>query len=63
VALTARATDLLIVLIERRGQVVEKDELLQLLWPDTVVEENNLTVKSRRCARRWPPDRLSGVTS
>lgn len=32
------------MLVERRGQVVEKDELLSLLWPDSVVEENNLTV-------------------
>lgn len=44
VALTPRALDLLFVLVERRGQVVEKDELLSLLWPDSVVEENNLTV-------------------
>ncbi|MBI1763672.1 MAG: winged helix-turn-helix domain-containing protein [Acidobacteria bacterium] len=44
VALTPRALDLLFALVERRGQVVEKDELLTLLWPDSVVEENNLTV-------------------
>ncbi len=44
VALTPRALDLLFVLVERRDQVVEKDELLSLLWPDSVVEENNLTV-------------------
>ncbi len=44
VALTARAIDLLLVLIERRAQVLEKEELIQLLWPDTTVEEGNLTV-------------------
>ncbi len=44
VVLTPRALDLLLTLIERRDQVVEKDELLNLLWPDSVVEENNLTV-------------------
>lgn len=44
VALTPRALDLLFALVERRGQVVEKEELLGLLWPDSVVEENNLTV-------------------
>ena len=33
----------LLVLVERRGQVVEKDELMKLLWPDSFVEEANLT--------------------
>jgi DNA-binding winged helix-turn-helix (wHTH) protein/tetratricopeptide (TPR) repeat protein len=44
VALTAKAVDLLLVLIRERGDVLEKDELLRALWPDTVVEEGNLTV-------------------
>ncbi len=65
VVLTARATDLLIALIERRGQVVEKDELLQLLWPDTVVEENNLTVNVsalRKALAAGPGERRYIVT-
>src|SRR6058998_1013680 len=33
----------LLILVERRGQVVEKDELMKLLWPDSFVEEANLT--------------------
>lgn len=40
---TARAFDVLVELIERAGQVVTKDELLNAVWADTVVEENNLT--------------------
>ncbi|MEO6595245.1 MAG: winged helix-turn-helix domain-containing protein, partial [Planctomycetota bacterium] len=44
-ALGARAFDLLLVLIELRGQVVSKDELLRRVWPGLVVEENNLTVQ------------------
>ncbi len=36
--------DLLLILVERSGTVVEKEELMNLLWPDTIVEENNLTV-------------------
>jgi len=43
--LGSRAFDLLRVLIERRGQVVTKDELMLLVWPGLVVEENNLTVQ------------------
>jgi TolB-like protein len=45
VALGARAFDLLIVLMDHRDRVVGKDELLELVWPGTEVEENNLTVQ------------------
>jgi Tol biopolymer transport system component/DNA-binding winged helix-turn-helix (wHTH) protein len=38
-----KALDILLVLIEKRGQVVEKDQLVSRIWSDTVVEENNLT--------------------
>ena len=33
----------LLVLVERAGETVSKDELLSQVWPDTAVEENNLT--------------------
>lgn len=39
-----KAFALLLVLIERRERVLEKDELRQTVWPATTVEENNLTV-------------------
>ena len=42
VRLTPKAFDLLLVLVEARGRTVEKDELFKKVWPDTVVEENNL---------------------
>jgi DNA-binding winged helix-turn-helix (wHTH) protein/pimeloyl-ACP methyl ester carboxylesterase len=44
-AIGARAYDLLICLIERRDRVVSKYELLELIWPGLVVEDNNLTVQ------------------
>lgn len=44
VVLGARAFDLLVCLIEHRDRVVDKGELLDLVWPGVVVEENNLTV-------------------
>ncbi len=44
VQLKGKACELLRVLVEHRGEVLSKDELMKLLWPDTVVEENNLTV-------------------
>jgi DNA-binding winged helix-turn-helix (wHTH) protein/TolB-like protein len=42
VPLTAKAFDTLAILIRRRGEVVTKDELIHAVWPDTIVEENNL---------------------
>jgi Tol biopolymer transport system component/DNA-binding winged helix-turn-helix (wHTH) protein len=40
--LNLKAFEILLALIENRGQVLEKNELLQRVWPDTLVEENNL---------------------
>lgn len=40
---TAKAFDVLAVLMERAGEVVTKDELLNTVWADAIVEENNLT--------------------
>lgn len=44
VVLGGRALDLLCVLVAARGQVVTKDQLLSQVWPDVVVEENNIQV-------------------
>jgi DNA-binding winged helix-turn-helix (wHTH) protein len=44
VRLPSKAFEILLVLLEANGRLVEKDELMQRVWPDTVVEENNLTV-------------------
>lgn len=42
VALHGRAFEVLVYLIEHHPRVVGKDELLAAVWPDRVVEENNL---------------------
>ncbi len=42
VSLTPKAFETLCVLVERHGRLVTKDDLLQQVWPDVVVEENNL---------------------
>jgi predicted ATPase/DNA-binding winged helix-turn-helix (wHTH) protein len=44
VKLGARAFDVLLALIDRRDRVVSKNELLDVVWPGLVVEENNLQV-------------------
>ncbi|HEY6119522.1 MAG TPA: tetratricopeptide repeat protein [Pyrinomonadaceae bacterium] len=42
IPLVPKAVETLVALIERRGKIVSKDELLEAVWPDTVVEESNL---------------------
>src|SRR5712692_3521972 len=42
VALPPKAVDTLILLVERQGQTVLKEELLERVWPDTFVEEGSL---------------------
>jgi DNA-binding winged helix-turn-helix (wHTH) protein/tetratricopeptide (TPR) repeat protein len=44
VPLKPKILDLLRYLIERRGQLVVKEELMKEIWPDAIVEENNITV-------------------
>src|SRR5215475_12501851 len=43
IPLTPKATEILLVLVKHAGQLVEKDELLKEVWPDTFVEEANLS--------------------
>ena len=43
VPLTLKACETLLVLVEQHGHIVEKTELMHRIWPDAVVEENNLT--------------------
>src|ERR671934_713214 len=43
VPLKPKVFDTLLVLVENRGRVLDKDELMSRLWPDTIVEEANLT--------------------
>lgn len=42
VVLTPKALETLLVLVERHGRLVTKDELFRLVWPDAFVEDNNL---------------------
>jgi DNA-binding winged helix-turn-helix (wHTH) protein len=43
VALAPKVIETLLALVERRGTLVTKDELMARLWPETFVEESNLT--------------------
>jgi DNA-binding winged helix-turn-helix (wHTH) protein len=56
VALMRKVADMLHVLLERRGTVVEKSELLRLVWPDTQVTVPNVDTGSTlpRCEFPMP---------
>src|SRR5262245_33800879 len=58
VQITPKAFDILLALIERNGEALSKDDLMNAVWPDTVVEENNLTrnISSLRKALGEKPD-------
>ncbi|MCA1605856.1 MAG: winged helix-turn-helix domain-containing protein [Acidobacteria bacterium] len=42
IPMVPKAAETLLALLERRGKIVSKEELLEAVWPDTVVEESNL---------------------
>ena len=45
IELGSRAFDLLVVLLESRGALITKDEIMRRVWPSTVVDECNLRVQ------------------
>jgi predicted ATPase/DNA-binding winged helix-turn-helix (wHTH) protein len=59
--LGARAFDLLLALIEHRDRVVSKNELLDLVWPGLVVEENNLQVQVSTLRKVMGPKAIATV--
>ena len=59
--LGARAFDLLIALVERRDRVVDKHELLDLVWPKLVVEEGNLQVHVHALRKLLGPGAITTV--
>ena len=58
VPISSKTFDVLVVLLEHRDHSVSKDELLNLVWPDTAVNENNLArqISSLRRALGQRPD-------
>ena len=44
VSLGSRALEILVALLERAGELVTKQELMDLVWPNVFVEPANLTV-------------------
>jgi len=57
IELGGRAFDTLMVLIDARGTVLGKDELMNRVWPDRVVEENNLQAQISALRKVFGADR------
>jgi TolB-like protein/class 3 adenylate cyclase len=60
VAIGSRALDILGVLIARAGEVVSKEDIITAVWPETVVEDSNLTVQISALRRLLDHDRSNG---
>ena len=43
ISLPAKAFDTLLILVENNGHALKKDDLIKRVWPDTFVEESNLS--------------------
>jgi len=61
VSLGHRAFDLLVALVERRDRLVGKHELLDVVWPGLVVEENNLQVQVSQLRKLLGPQAIATV--
>ncbi len=59
--LGARAFDLLLALVEHRDRLVSKNELLDLVWPGLVVEENNLQVHVSALRKLLGPQAIATI--
>ena len=57
ISLTLKATEILVLLVQNAGQLVEKDELLKEVWPNTFVEEANLSQNVFRLRRALGDER------
>jgi DNA-binding winged helix-turn-helix (wHTH) protein len=57
IELGARAFDILLALIEADGLVVSKEELLNRVWPNRIVEESNLNVQILALRKAFGGDR------
>lgn len=61
VSLTPKAFQTLLVLVENSGHVVEKEELLQRVWPDTFVEEATLAQNVFTLRKQLRDDRAEAL--
>ncbi len=58
-SLPLKAFEILCVFVENAGRLLKKEDLIRLVWPDTVVEENNLN-KNVSLLRKTLGERATG---
>lgn len=58
IPLKPKIFDLLLFMVERRGQLIVKEELMKEVWPDAIVEDNNLTVSMSILRKALGEDRF-----
>ena len=58
----SRAFDLLVVLVERDGHLVTKDELLERVWPKVIVEENTLQAQVSALRKILGPEAIATIS-
>src|SRR4051812_17582560 len=56
VQIGSRAFQLLCLLVERRGGIVSRQEIMDDIWPNIAVEENNLSVQLSALRRALDTD-------
>ena len=61
VPLGSRALDILALLVDRRGDLVTEEEIFAAVWPETVVEDSNLTVQIAALRRVLDRGRTAGT--
>src|SRR3984893_16305303 len=59
-AIGSRALDILGVLVERPGDLVSRDEIIEAVWPETTVEDSNLNVQIAALRRILDDGRAEG---
>src|SRR5712692_452037 len=57
---SARALELLGLLLRRNGELVSKDEIMEVVWPGRAVEEANLNVQISKLRHILDQKRLNG---
>ena len=60
IPLTPKALGTLLLLVEKKGHLVEKDELMKRVWPDTFVESGSLAFNISALRKALGDDRLNG---
>src|SRR5437870_2661437 len=61
VPLSPKVFETLLVLVENSGRILGKDELMRALWPDTFVEESNLTQNISQIRRALGGDYIETI--